>query len=216
MIQAVIFDLDGVITNTVPHHFASWKQLFQKEGRDLTWEDYKNKLDGLPRMTGIKNVLGEQLSQSKLDALMAAKQIFFLEQIKKNPPQAFPGFELLLEALKKYGMKISVASSSKNCLVILQSLDLDKEFSAIVSGDNFKQPKPHPDIFLTAAQRLDIDPKQCLVFEDAPVGIQAAVAAGMIAIGFASGHEPKQLIKAGAKKVFRDYAGVNVEDIISI
>lgn len=188
MIQAVIFDVDGVLLDTVPYHFRAWKQLFSEEGVSFTFQDYVQLVNGLPRDIGIKNILGDRTKED-LAALAARKQGYFLSFVAQNPPQPLEGVKELLEELHKRKLLLAAASSSKNAPLLVEKAGLAKLLQANVGGSDFTFPKPHPDIFLTAAKKLGASPETCVVVEDAYLGIQAAKEAGMKTIGVLSSQD---------------------------
>lgn len=202
-IKSVIFDLDGVIVNTVPYHFASWQRLFKEEGQEITWNIYETLLNGLPRHTGIVNVLGE-ITEKELARLANRKQELYREMIFDKSPKVFPGVRPALNWLRNNGFGIAVASSSKNVRFILSEVGLTDAVDAIVGGGEFKNPKPAPDIFLLAAKQLHCDPRLSIVVEDAATGIRAAKRAGAKALGTATSEKASQLKKAGADLVIED------------
>lgn len=181
-IKAAIFDMDGVLTDTVKLHFKAWKRMFNNHGYVFEYEDYKQKVDGKPRMDGIKSIVGA-LPEDILISMAEEKQRYFLELVETDSLEAFDDAVWLLRYFKENSIKLAVASSSKNTKKILTKLGIDKMFDTIVTGYDFKKGKPDPEIFLTAAQRLNVDPKECVVFEDAIDGIKAALSAGMLTIG---------------------------------
>lgn len=209
----IIFDLDGVITDTVPYHFRSWQQLFRDEGRAFTQEEYRDRVDGLPREVGITNVLGK-LPITRMERLMDKKKELYLRMLRERPPSTFPGFEGFLERLTEQGVTPAVASSSKNTALVLELLAIDDLFPVVITGHDFRRPKPAPDIFLAAAGRLGVPPEECVVIEDVPKGVEAAKAGGMRAVGYASGHEPDHLREAGADFVFSNYKNASLADIL--
>ncbi len=176
-LEAVIFDLDGVLTDTVPLHYRAWKKLFSGEGVRFNLEIYKKLVDGVPRLDGIKNVLPER-EKSELEELAERKQGYYLEELEENPPAVFGDALFMLEDLRKNNIKIGVASSSKNCRAILRKLKIPG-IDAVVSGADIEKGKPEPEIFLKAAGLLGVAPENCLVVEDAILGVKAAKAAGM-------------------------------------
>ena len=170
---AVIFDLDGVVTLSVGLHFSSWKRLFEEEGVPFTMTDYQEKVNGVPRREGIRNMLGE-LPEPKLNELMQRKQRYFLEALEREGVEPLPGVVELIKQLRSAGARTAVASSSKNARRIVGRLGIEGLFDAIIEGNSFKYPKPDPDIFLTAAKSLKLPPNRCVVIEDAAFGVAAA------------------------------------------
>ncbi len=202
MPKAFIFDLDGVTTNTVWHHFQAWKKMFKEEGMKFSKKDYQ-KIDGIPRDEGIKKIVGK-VSKIKIKKMGGKKQKYYREFLEKKPPSLLPGFKNFVKKLKKKGIKIAVASSSKNTNFILEKLKIKNLFDAIITGYDFKKPKPHPEIFLNTAKKLKISPRECVVIEDSQAGIEAGKKAGMKVIGFSSS-KPKRKLLQGADKVISSF-----------
>lgn len=181
-IKCVIFDVDGVLIDTVPYHFSAWKKLFTEQGVNFTMDDYVKKVNGLPRLTGIKNIM-PRVNLSTLEKLAAKKQVFFADMVSSKPPSPLPGVLKLLNHLKKKGVLLAAASSSKNAPVLLKNSGLAEFLNTIVGGEDFTKPKPDPELFLIASSRLNVMPSTCVVVEDAHFGIQAGKNAGMKTIG---------------------------------
>jgi beta-phosphoglucomutase len=196
-LKGVIFDMDGVIVNTVPLHFKAWKEMFAEYGHKFTFKDYKQKVDGIPRISGARAVLTD-LSEEELQKAAAKKQVYFLKLLKTEGIKLYPDAVNLIKHLKKNKIKRAVISSSKNCRYILKKAKLDKLFGAIISGKDIKRGrgKPHPDIFLMAAKRLKLSPKECAVVEDALLGVIAAKRAKIKAIGLDRYKKPERLKRA--------------------
>lgn len=192
MIKAIIFDVDGVLLDTVPYHFHAWEKMFGEEGISFTFDDYLARVNGLPRDAGIKNILGDR-TKEQLAELATRKQSYFLESVAKDPPLPLPGVVILLQQLQDQNLLLAAASSSKNAPFLLQSAGLSPFLTVNIGGNDFTHPKPHPDIFLTAAKRLNVAPLEAIVFEDAYLGIQAAKAGGMKTVGVLSSHDPELL-----------------------
>lgn len=209
-LKAVIFDLDGVIVDTVPLHFKAWKKMFSEYGKDFTFQDYKEKVDGIPRIDGVKAIL-PQLSQKELEEAATKKQHYFLEFLEKEGVKVYESTLNLIKNLRKEGIKIAVISSSKNCLYILKRANIDDLFDVIITGNDVKRGKPHPDIFLLAVKRLNVDPKQCVVFEDAVLGVEAAKKAGIKCVGIDRYNNPERL--KDANLVIDDARKINVEQL---
>lgn len=183
-VQAVIFDMDGVLTNTVELHYQTWKRLTAEEGIPFS-RQINEHLRGLSRSDSLKYLLGErEISATKADELLERKNAYYLEKVAEiNEDDLAPGVHDLLAWLERNGIKRAVASSSKNSRVIIENLGITHYFNAIIDGNNVEAAKPAPDLFLFAAQALGVDPSHCIVIEDAAAGVEAAHRAGMRVIG---------------------------------
>lgn len=204
--KGAIFDLDGVIVDTVPLHFNAWKRMFSEYGMDFTFEDYREKVDGIPRLDGAKAILTE-LDAGELEKAAARKQRYYLELVDKGEIGTYPSTVDLIKELKKKGIKIAAASSSKNCRYILKKVNLVSLFDTIVSGGDFKKGKPDPEIFLLSASRLGFSADEVVVFEDAILGVEAAKNGNMRCVGIAR-REDKEVLKK-ADIVVSDLAEIN-------
>lgn len=193
--KAAIFDLDGVIVDTVPLHFKAWKRIFSEYGIEFTFDDYKKKVDGIPRIDGAKAIL-KDLDEEKLRQVCERKQRYFLENVSKDKIKTYNSTVNLIKELKACGIKVAVISSSRNLKMILRKVKLDKIMDAIISGDDIKKGKPDPEVFLTAADGLGIEPNECIVFEDAVLGVEAAKRARMVCVGIDRYNNPSRLAKA--------------------
>lgn len=189
MIKAVIFDLDGVIVDTAHYHYLAWKRLANELGIELTIEN-NELLKGVSRMQSLDIILklgGISLSERDKELLANKKNTWFVDYVERMvPEEIFPGVPQLLKELRKKGVKVALASSSKNAKTVIKLLHIQQEFDVIVDGTMIKHSKPDPEIFLLAAQKLNLGPKDCLVFEDAEAGVEAAIAAGMACVGVGS------------------------------
>ncbi|MBL7841000.1 MAG: beta-phosphoglucomutase [Cyclobacteriaceae bacterium] len=186
MIKACIFDLDGVLVDTAHYHFLAWKRLAKEFDYELT-EEINEELKGVSRMKSLEIVLQHanvSLENQKKELLADRKNGWFTEYVHNmNPDELFPGVRELFSRLRKDNIKIGLASSSKNAKTIIEILGIQHEFETVVDGTMIVHSKPDPEIFLLAAKRLGIDPADCLVFEDAEAGVEAALAAGMKCVG---------------------------------
>lgn len=194
-INLAIFDMDGVLTDTAKIHYMAWKRMFNNHGFEFNYEDYKEKVDGKSRIDGIKSIVGE-IGERKIQEMAEEKQKYFLELIEKEDLVAFPDALWLLRHLKENNVKIAVASSSKNTIKILSKIKLLDMFDTVVTGYDFSKGKPDPEIFLITARRLNIEPVECVVFEDAVEGINAGINAGMLTIGVCRDGHYSKLSKA--------------------
>ena len=193
--KGAVFDLDGVIVDTVPFHFAAWKKMFAEYGKNFTFADYKEKVDGIPRMDGARAIL-ENLSDEELNKAAAKKQGYFVESLETEEVQVYPGTLNLIKELRGKGVKIAVISSSRNCPRILKKAQLYRFIDVELSGRDITKGKPDPQIFLMAKDKLGLEINECVVFEDAVLGIEAAKAGGFTAIGIDRHQDPQRLKQA--------------------
>ena len=204
--KGAIFDLDGVIVSTVSLHFKAWKNMFGEYGKEFTMKDYEAKVDGIPRMDGARNILTE-LSQEELDKAATKKQGYFLEFLRKEGVVVYETTVNLMKELRKNGIKIAVISSSKNCPEILEKVGVYPFIDIEINGKQIVRGKPDPWIFLEAAKRLNLKNEECVVFEDAVLGVEAGKRAGMFTIGIDRRNAPERLKKADA--IIKDLSEVS-------
>ena len=185
-VKACIFDLDGVIVDTAHYHFLAWKRLAEELGFVLTLHD-NERLKGVSRMQSLDIVLqlgGVAASNREREILANKKNTWFNDYVERMvPEEIFPGVKELIASLKKAGIKVGLASSSKNARTVIQLLHIQDQFDAIVDGTMIMHSKPDPEIFLLTAEKLHVSPEVCVVFEDAEAGVEAALAAGMKCVG---------------------------------
>lgn len=212
MIKGAIFDLDGVIVNTVPLHFKAWKRMFEEYGHPFAMEDYLSKVDGRPRLEGAAAILTE-LNPEQIQIAGEKKQGYYLELLESDPIEIFESSVKIIKELKVRGIKLAAASSSKNAVRILKKIGLFDFFDVNVSGADFEKGKPDPEIFLTAASRLGLEAKVCAVFEDAKSGVEAAVAGKFYCVGI-DRHGNRQALQQ-ADRIVNDLAELTTEEIIN-
>lgn len=189
MIKACIFDLDGVIVDTAYYHYKAWKRLANELGFDLTTQQ-NERLKGVSRMESL-NILLEigslVINDAEKERLAHQKNIWFNDFIERMlPEEIFPGVKNLIDKLKLKGIKVALASSSKNAGTVIRRLQIEKMFEVVVDGTMITHTKPDPEIFLRTSHLIEILPENCLVFEDAEAGVEAALAAGMKCVGVGS------------------------------
>lgn len=185
-VKGLIFDLDGVIVSTEHNHFVAWKRTAEELGIAFTEKD-NEKLKGLSRIDSLKTILAMEnvlISEDEFQTLLDDKNKFYLESITElNRSNLLPGVLELLEKAKADGVLLAVGSSSKNAPYIIKLLQLNDFFTIIVDGNMVSDPKPHPEVFLNAAKGMDLNPADCIVFEDAESGVKAGLAGGFTTIG---------------------------------
>lgn len=207
--KAFIFDLDGVIVDTAKYHFKAWRSLANDLGFDFT-EEQNEMLKGVSRMKSLELILelgGVQLSEEKKNELAAQKNecyIQYIDQMDAN--EILPGIRTFLQKLQGASIPIVLGSASKNAERILKQLDLYDFFQAIVDGNKVSRSKPDPEVFLKGAELVGITPSECIVFEDAPKGIQAAKSAKMYTVGVGQKHLLEQ-----ADDVISSFEGLEVD-----
>jgi beta-phosphoglucomutase len=186
-IKGVIFDLDGVLTDTAEYHYRGWKRLADEVG--IAFDREANEaLRGISRRDSLLKILGEvTVSEAELQEMMERKNRYYLEFIEGiSPADLLPGVSNLLDELKAAGIKIALGSASKNARDVIRRLGITDRIEAIADGYSVVNPKPAPDVFLHAAEQLGLSPVECIVVEDADAGVEAAIAAGMLAVKLGS------------------------------
>lgn len=198
MPRGVIWDMDGVLVASGSAHAASWRIVARKDGVELTDATFKQTFGRTSRDI-IKLVWGDDTSEDEIKRIDAAKEAAYRDLIHGMVPLTI-GVRETLATLQAAGLRMAVATSGprENVDLVLGETRLDSYFEALVTGFDVQRGKPAPDCFLLAAERLEVPPMFCVVVEDAPAGIEAAVAAGMPAIGFTSGHGRAALLERGA------------------
>jgi len=180
--RAVIFDLDGVICHTDENHFQAWKSVAEDLG--IFFDRVVNdRLRGVSRRESLEILLeaqDEEMEEAEKRHWTDRKNQRYRESLNTLTPEDLdPGVPETLSAIRKMGLLMAIGSSSKNATYILERLDLANAFDAISDGNGITKAKPDPEIFLRAAGMLGVPPEECLVVEDAKVGIEAAMAGGM-------------------------------------
>lgn len=233
--DAVLFDLDGVLTDTARLHAACWKQMFdaflERRARERDEEfvpfeietDYRRYVDGKPRFEGVRDFLrarhidlpqGSAESAPDEDSVAGLgnrKNELVNQALARGGVEAFPGAVAWLRRLRADGLATAVVSSSANCRAVLEAAGITDLFDARVDGEVAARlglrGKPEPDTFLEAARRLDVEPKRAVVVEDALSGVRAGRAGGFgLVVGVSVSGDPEALLQAGAHVVVGDLA----------
>jgi len=189
---AVIFDLDGVICFTDKYHYLAWKALADEEGIYFD-EQINNRLRGVSRMESLEIILeraSKTYTEEEKVAMATKKNDIYKGLLVQMSPADLPeDVDKALKGLKEGGMKIAIGSSSKNARTILNQIGLGDAFDKISDGNNISNSKPDPEVFLKAAEMLELEPAECLVVEDAKAGIAAAKAGGFDCAGIGEASE---------------------------
>lgn len=195
-IKAIIFDLDGVITDTAHYHYLGWKQL-SDELNIIFNEEMNESLKGIDRMNSLELILKnseKQFTNEEKMQLANRKNEYYKELIKTmTPKDLLPGAVEILEKLRSLKIKIGLASASKNAILVLNNLKITHLFDYIVDASTIKNGKPNPEIFLKVAKNLNVNPEDCIGVEDAEAGVEAIKSSGMYCVGIGN---PKTLYKS--------------------
>jgi beta-phosphoglucomutase len=188
-LKGCIFDLDGVIVDTAKYHFMAWRRLAKELGFVFTLED-NEALKGVSRMESLEILLakgGVHATETEKEEFAARKNGWYVEFISgMTPDEILPGSVKLLKGLRKEGILTAIGSASKNAGTILDGIGLRSMFDVIIDGNKIHKAKPDPEVFLKGAEEMQLSPSECIVFEDAQAGIEAAIAGGMKCIGVGS------------------------------
>ncbi|HEU5380812.1 MAG TPA: beta-phosphoglucomutase [Ktedonobacteraceae bacterium] len=184
-IKAVIFDIDGVLTDTSEYHYQAWQRLADEEHIPFTRAENDAHLRGVGRRESLLSMLkGRPVSKEQIQEMTDRKNRYYNDLIQHmSPGDIVPGGRELLEEIRRAGLKIAAASGSKNVMKVLHQLDIVSRFDGIADGYSVGRSKPAPDIFVFAAGLVNIPTMYCLGVEDANAGVEALKTAGMLALG---------------------------------
>lgn len=207
--KAIIFDLDGVICSTDRYHYLAWKQIADKLEIPFDEND-NNRLRGVGRMESLEIILEKydaEISEQRKEELAGQKNAAYRQLLQRMTHEDLTDeVGRTLDTLRARGKKLAIGSSSKNAKLILKQIGLENYFDVISDGTNIQFSKPHPEVFLKAAEGLELDPVECLVVEDALSGIEAAHAGGFCSAG----------IGDAAKSGMATYSLQTFEDLLAI
>ena len=211
--KAIIFDMDGTLLESTEADYMAWEKVFKAYGRDLTYQSYVPLL-GIRSVDVIRNILGFS-NETDVARVLIEKYERFVDYVNEHPVKPVVATDDFLQHLSKYDVQVGLATSSRQqkTMLLLQRLDFLKYFNAIVTGEQVQNSKPAPDIFLRAAEKLNIDPQHCLVIEDGPIGVAAAKSAGMKCIAITTTHPAEKLQQADW--IIDSYEGADIAEIIS-
>ena len=210
--RGAIFDLDGVLVDTVPVHFLAWKTMFESRGVPFDDAAYLAKVDGRTRQDGVRAMMPDA-DEATVTAAADQKQALFVEALGRGLT-VFDSSIALVKRLDAAGVALAVASSSANIRPILERAGILTRFTSVVSGADIANGKPHPEIFLTAAGELGLEPGECVVFEDAESGVRAARSGGFHCIGIDRNGYPERL--RGADRLIGDLAELDANALFAL
>jgi HAD superfamily hydrolase (TIGR01509 family) len=210
-----IFDHDGVLVDSYDLHLESWLELGRREGLPIT-PGLIRETFGMTNPSILRRACGAGLDDAAIARFGAAKEACYRD-LARGRLALMAGVHELLDALTAAGVALAIGSSGprENLLLTVRECDLEGRFAAIASLEDVARGKPDPEVFLVAAERVGIVPRRAVVFEDAPVGIRAAKAAGMLAVGVGTTNPLDALVAAGADEVVPDLAGYPVPELLA-
>jgi len=214
MIKGFIFDLDGVLVDTVDYHFASWKLLAKQLNFNLN-NDIIEQLKGISRMDSLKIVLKQgdiKASKKQMIKYAAQKNEWYLSSLKKiNDNVVLNGVLPFIKKCQQEGIKLTVGSSSKNAKSIIAQTSLKDSFIKIIDGNDVINAKPDPEVFLKAVKAMNLKPYECIVFEDSLKGLMAAKSAGFRRLAIGDAH-----ILHEAEFAIKDLTNIYPKQIIKL
>jgi len=210
----VIFDMDGVLADTALIHYESWVKMANEIGMTFK-KSFFEATFGQQSVPIARKLVGRKVDQNLVEKWAQLKEQYYREMVKDNIVP-LPGVIELLEELKSKNFKIAVGSSGppENVELLLTSLKIESFFDAIITAADVQRGKPSPDVFLIAAQKINLKPQNCLVIEDAPVGIEAAKRANMKCIALTTTHDIVEL--RTADMIIQDLSFISVKEICNL
>lgn len=216
MKKGFIFDLDGVITDTAKFHFIAWRDLAAEIGIEVDLK-FNEQLKGISRMDSLERILAygnraNDFTTEEKEALAAKKNTHYVELLQSlSPADLLPGVKEFLDDAREQNIPCAIASASKNAPFILKKLEVADLFDGIVDPAALHKGKPDPEIFVKAAELLNIQPEEAIGFEDAQAGIDGIKACGMFAVGVLS-DEPLH----GADLTVKRLDELNVAELVQL
>ncbi|MBC1652682.1 beta-phosphoglucomutase [Listeria welshimeri] len=191
-LKGVVFDLDGVITDTAHYHYLAWKKTAESIGIEFD-EAFNENLKGVSRIDSLLLILKKDgrendFTEEQIETLAAEKNEFYVSLLQEiTPTDVLPGIKELIVDLKKQNLKCAIASVSKNARTVLNALEMEQAFDYIVDAAKITKSKPDPEIFVEACRGLGLETAEVVGIEDAQAGIEAINAAGIVSVGVGSG-----------------------------
>jgi beta-phosphoglucomutase family hydrolase len=215
--RAFVFDMDGTIVDNMGFHTRSWIEFFRRRDMKLDADEFFRNTAGRHGKEIIRSYLGADLPDDEIAALNSEKEAIYREMYGPHR-KALDGFEDFIAQAKARGVALAVATSGPpgNIAFVLDGLDLRRHFAAVIGAVDVQRGKPHPDVFLKAAESVNVAPADCIVFEDAPLGVEAALNAGMPTVVLSTTLDAAAF--AGFDNVLRiapDFTTLSVDDILA-
>jgi beta-phosphoglucomutase family hydrolase len=215
--RAFIFDMDGTIVDNMAYHTKSWLEFFARRGKTYDADAFFRETAGAQGREILRERLGADVPDEQIAVLALEKDALYRDMYGPHRA-AIAGFEAFVTEADARGIQLAVATSAPplNIVFTLDELDLRRHFHAVVGAADVKHGKPHPDVFLKAAEKLGVDPSECIVFEDAPMGVEAARRAGMRAVAITT-TLPFDAFREfdNVVKVVGDYGDLSADDLLA-
>lgn len=215
MIEGAIFDMDGVLLDNLDYHLRAFKSWGKEMGRVLT-TDQIQAVFGRKNSDMLRALLGKRLSEDEIRRYEARKEELYRELIgPRLQKQVVEGLVEFIGALRRedFGIALATSGPMDNVDMVLDGLDLRKNFAVVVTGDQVEHGKPHPDAFLKAAEGLDIAPSRCVVFEDSYSGVEAALRAGSKCVALATTHSVEELKQVFPSRIIKTFREIQVSEL---
>lgn len=213
--RAFIFDMDGTLVDNMHFHTEAWGKMLAENGVEMNAHDFLVKTAGKTNREILPTVFGA-ISDEKIAELGERKETLYHELFLPHR-KALKGAIEFLEEARSLGVKMAVATAAPNVNVefILDGLNLRRFFDAITTAADITNGKPDPEIFLKSAEKLGVEPQNCLVFEDAVGGFEAAHTAGMQSIGIATVNSIEDILQIDSVvEAHKDFFGLNAQELI--
>lgn len=219
MEYGLIFDMDGVVIDSNPYHKIAWGKFLTSKGIPCDDEFFDSVLSGRTGPTSLNIIFGDNLPESLLDEYLQEVDQNY-QNILRQSEEVLPiaGLYKFLESIKGNGYRLALATSAPplNIELGLEKLKLEGVFEVVVGKVDVVHGKPHPEVYLTTAERLGLPIEHCIVFEDSKAGIQSARNAGMPVVGIASGHSKEELLEEGVSLAVDDFTDLNLESVLKL
>lgn len=215
--KAVLFDMDGVLVDNHSFHVAAWNEFCSRHGKQLTEEEFNSHVNGHTIQSVIRYLFGSALSPQETEALGEEKEAIYRRRYAPHM-QPVPGLESFLMRLQQAGWQLAVATSAptKNLHFVLKGLKIEKYFTVCVDSTGVKNGKPAPDIYLKAAEALNMPAKRCIVIEDSLAGIAAGQAAGMAVIALTTTHTAEELAPTAVRWMYDSFKEIKEQQLEKI
>ena len=214
--RAVIFDMDGVLVDSGAYHRAAWRALLKELGVEPEDGEFWRLTIGRPVEEALPLLVGRRLSSQEI-ARYSKRKTDLYHRLANGRFEPVPGAVAFVRGLEAGNIPRALATSAspRSVTAVLEDLGLTRQFPVVVTADDVERGKPDPEVYLTAASRLAVAPRECVVFEDSLVGLEAARRASMLPIGLTTAHTEAELRNAGAVKVLADFEGLTWERLVA-